>query len=162
MPNDAAPPRPDPDEPRWYEELVLPVLLAEARKAYGDAIRAALADAGFDDVPKAGARVLGGIARYGGHVRDVAAAIGVSKQAASKLLDALVIRGYVERAWDEEDRRRMVLTLTDRGRAAAAEIAAAVAGVDSDLEQRIGAGEVVRMRAALGGLVELRHARKSG
>jgi DNA-binding MarR family transcriptional regulator len=140
----------------WYEELVLPVLLAEARRTYGTAIRRGLAAAGFDDMPRAGARVVGGIARAGGTpLREVAVAHAVSKQAASQLVDTLVTRGYVVRVPDEDDRRRLSIALTDRGVAAAVEIRSAVDAVDAALEAAVGSEEVTRMRAALGALVEL-------
>jgi DNA-binding MarR family transcriptional regulator len=146
------------DEPAWYEELSLSVLLAEARRTYGSAIRRALAAAGFDDMPRAGARVVGGIARHGGTpMREVALMHAVSKQAASQLVDTLVSRGYVVRMPDDEDRRRLSVALTERGVAAAAEIRRAADAVDGALERAIGAGEVARVRAALGTLVELRH-----
>ena len=44
--------------------------------------------------------------------------LGVSKQAAGQLVDTLVLRGYLERSVDPEDRRRLTLTLTERGMAA--------------------------------------------
>ena len=142
--------------PAWYEELVLPVLLAEARRTYGAAIRRALAAAGFDDMPRAGARVVGGIARHGGApLRDVAVAQAVSKQAASQLVDTLVTRGYVVRVPDPGDRRRVSIALTDRGEAAAAEIRSAVEAVDAAFEQAVGRDQVARVRAALGALVAL-------
>jgi DNA-binding MarR family transcriptional regulator len=140
----------------WYEELVLPVLLAEARRTYGVAIRRALVAAGFDDMPRSGARVVGSIARDGGTpLSEVAAARSVSKQAASQLVDTLVTRGYVVRVPDEDDRRRLSIALTDRGTAAAAEIRKAVDAVDAAFEEAVGRDEVVRVRAALGALVEL-------
>jgi len=142
--------------PAWYEELVLPVLLAEARRTYGAAIRRALAAAGFDDMPRAGARVVGGIARHGGApLREVAVAQAVSKQAASQLVDTLVTRGYVVRVPDPGDRRRVSIALTDRGEAAAAEIRSAVEAVDAAFEQAVGRDQVARVRAALGALVAL-------
>jgi DNA-binding MarR family transcriptional regulator len=145
------------DAAEWYDELVLPVLLAEARRTYGTAIRRALAAAGFDDMPRAGARVVGGIARDGGTpLREVAIAQAVSKQAASQLVDTLVARGYVVRVPDEDDRRRLSIALTDRGRAAAAEIRSAVDAVDTAFAEAVGPGEVARVRAALGALVALR------
>jgi DNA-binding MarR family transcriptional regulator len=143
----------------WHEDLILPTLLAEARRAYGKEIRRRLAEAGFDDVPRAGSRVLGAISRHGGHVRDIAAAFGTSKQAASKLIDILVTRGYVERSPDEEDRRRTVLLLTDRGKLAAKEIKAAVESVDRELEERLGSKETAQMRTSLGALVEIAEAK---
>ncbi len=106
----------------WYEDLVLPVLLGAGRMTYGRAIREGYAEAGFDDIPKLGPRLLGGIRRFGGSVGsvgDVARDFGVSKQAASKLIDTLVIRGYVERGTDPDDRRRLTLELTELGREAA-------------------------------------------
>jgi len=135
----------------------MPVLLAEARLAYTSAIRRALSDAGFDDIPRAGARVIGRIAVGGTNVSEVAEVYGVSKQAASQLVDTLVARGYVERIPDEADRRRMLVGLSERGEAAAAEIKAAVAGVDAALEELVGAAAVTSARPVLGALVEINH-----
>jgi DNA-binding MarR family transcriptional regulator len=144
------------NEVPWYEELVLPVLLAEARRTYGSAIRSALVSAGFEDMPRTGARVVGGIARAGSNLTDFARQLGISKQGASQLIDTLVVRGYVERLPDSSDRRRMTVGLTDRGRAAAAEIRGAVEGVDSALADEVGTEEVARTRAVLGALVTIR------
>jgi DNA-binding MarR family transcriptional regulator len=146
------------DDAQWIEELAMPVLLAEARRTYGSAIRRALATAGFDDMPRAGARVVGGIARGGGTpLREVALMHAVSKQAASQLVDTLVARGYVLRVPDEDDRRRLSVALTERGVAAAAEIRRAADGVDAAFERAVGAPEVARVRRALGALVGLEH-----
>jgi DNA-binding MarR family transcriptional regulator len=144
---------------RWYEELVLPVLLGAGRMTYGREIRKGYAEAGFDDIPKLGPRLLGGIRRFGGSVGsvgDVARDFGVSKQAASKLIDTLVIRGYVERGTDPEDRRRLTLELTDRGREAADIGWKATDQVDRELEQEVGAEAVKQMRETVGALVALR------
>jgi DNA-binding MarR family transcriptional regulator len=145
-------------ERHWHEDLALPALLGEARKAYGWEIKRDLVEAGFDDVPQLGPRVLGGIARNGGQVGDIARAFGVSRQAASKLIDTLVVRGYIERRPVGSDRRRVDLALTDQGEAAAAVVAAAVARVDAAVAERIGEEELARMRGALGAIVELAEA----
>ena len=142
------------DQP-WYADLVLPVLLGAARTTYGDAIRSALAAAGFHDMPRSGARAVGGIARQGAHLRDVAAELGISKQAASQLVDVLVLRGYCERIPDPEDRRRMTVGLTERGRDAAVEVNRAVGRVDAALLDRFGAQRLAQTREVLGGLVAL-------
>ncbi|MBS1862367.1 MAG: MarR family transcriptional regulator [Actinobacteria bacterium] len=143
---------------RWYAELVLPVLLAEGRATYGRAIRKGYAEAGFDDIPRLGPRLLGGIRRFGGSVGsvgDVARDFGVSKQAASKLIDTLVVRGYVERGTDPEDRRRLTLELTERGREAADIGWEATERVDRALERAVGADAVTQMRETVGALVAL-------
>ena len=38
----------------WYEHLSIPALLRQARRTYGEAMRAALEDAGYDDIPANG------------------------------------------------------------------------------------------------------------
>lgn len=144
------------EKKQWYEDLVLPVLLHEGRKTYARAIRDSFAAEGFDDIPKLGPRLLGGIQRFGGQPGDIAKDFGISKQAASKLVDALVVRGYLDRSVDPDDRRRMKLALTERGVAAAKASWAATDRVDRELEQAVGAKAVAQMRKTLGFLVALR------
>jgi DNA-binding MarR family transcriptional regulator len=148
----------DEGDGRWYEELVLPVLLGAGRMTYGRAIRAGYAEAGFDDIPRLGPRLLGGIRRNGGavgSVGNVAKDFGISKQAASKLVDTLVIRGYVERGTDPEDRRRLTLELTARGREAADIGWAASDRIDRELEEEVGAEAIAQMRKTVAALVAL-------
>ncbi len=140
----------------WYETVVLPALLGAARRPYGVAIRRALARAGYDDMPRRGAFVVGGIARNGavGQQR-LEADMGVSKQAASQLIDTLVLRGYVERSPDAEDRRRTIITLTPRGEDAAVAIRGAVERVDRLLTDAVGPADIAVTRRMLGWLADL-------
>ena len=144
----------------WYDEVPVPRLMREARGAYADAVRRALAEGGCDDVPRNGAFVIASLdrdpdARFSPQA-DTVVALRLSKQAASQLIDTLVLRGYLERRSDPDDRRRMGVRLTERGRAAAAAIQAAVASVDATLEQRITAEELRGLRAGLAALAEIR------
>ncbi|HEV3265114.1 MAG TPA: MarR family winged helix-turn-helix transcriptional regulator [Acidimicrobiales bacterium] len=132
-------------------------MLAAARRTYTTAIRTALVDAGFDDIPRSGGSLLGRIARSGHELRDVAGELAVSKQAASQLVDTLVTRGYVERRPDPDDRRRVTVGLTDRGRSAAAEIRQAVEGVDAELATKVSHQDLARARTVLGAIVEMGH-----
>jgi DNA-binding MarR family transcriptional regulator len=141
---------PDPDE------VVIPALLRAARGAYGHAIRSRLAEAGFDDMPGNGPFVLGGMANHGVVAGDLIRQLGVSKQAASQLVDTLVLRGYLTRETDPADRRRMALGLTDRGRAAAAAVRAAVEWVDGELAAAIAPRELAGLRAGLVALTGIR------
>src|SRR5271170_4737621 len=104
------------------DEVVIPALLRAARGAYGHAVRTRLAAGGFDDLPRNGPYILGGMANHGGTAGSLIRELGVSKQAASQLIDTLVLRGYLEREVDAEDRRRMTIELTERGLAAAAAV----------------------------------------
>ncbi len=131
------------------DEIVLPVLLGWARRTYGSAIRTALADAGFDDMPRRGSFVLGSLARGGVAQQNFEIGLGVTKQAASQLIDTLVLRGYVERRPDQSDRRRTIVTLTARGEAAAATSRAAVEHVDALLAARATPDEVAAARKVL-------------
>ncbi len=148
------------NEGKWWEELALPVLLAEGRMTYGRAIREGYAEAGFDDIPKLGPRLLGGILRNGGEVGSVSNVgrdFGISKQAASKLIDTLVIRGYIERGVDPDDRRLITLELTERGEDAAKIGGEAIDRIDRELEVAVGAAAIRKTREVVGSLVELRH-----
>ena len=142
-------------EAAWYERIGIPGLLRGARKAYGGAIRQAFEDAGFDDVPRNGAFVLARV--YDGHSEAAALAreLGISKQAVSQLIDIMVMRAYLERAPDADDRRRTVLTLTPRGKAAATVSWEAATAVDEELTRRLGLAGVADLRAGLIKLCEM-------
>ena len=137
--------------------IPLPALLRHARAAYGSAMRSALEDAGYDDVPKNGLYVIGGLALGAGDVplASLIRDLRISKQAAGQLVDTLVNRGYLARNIDEQDRRRLIVTLTDRGRAAAATQATARERVDAELVAKVGPECVEHTRIALAALTEM-------
>jgi DNA-binding MarR family transcriptional regulator len=135
--------------PTETDEVVLPALLRAARGSYAKAINANLEAAGFGDLPRNGAFVLGGMGNHGGTAVDMIRGLGVTKQAASQLIDTLVLRGYLTRDVNPEDRRRMTITLTDRGRAAAAAVRAGVESIDAELAGMITPSELAGLRAGL-------------
>ncbi len=138
------------------DDVVIPALLRAARGAYGGAIRARLADGGYDDMPANGSFVLGGIVNHGGSAAQLVRELGVSRQAASQLIDTLVLRGYLEREANTDDRRRMTITVTDRGRAAATAVRAGVTEVDAQLEEMLTPDEMKGLRAGLVALCDIR------
>lgn len=142
----------------YYEEIVMPALLRHARATYGLAMRQSLEEAGFDDIPKNGLYVIGGLAMGAGGVPlgQLVKELGVSKQAAGQLVDALVLRGYLARTPDGEDRRKLTVTLTERGVAAAATQAAVREKIDAKLIKRVGRENVNRTRRTLAALIDLR------
>lgn len=131
------------------DAVVMPALLRAARRTYGTAIRAALAEVGCDDVPRNGPFVIGAIARAGSPLSEIVGALGISKQAAGQLVDTLVLRGYLDRAADPADRRRLTVSLTERGRLAAAVSRSAVERVDAALVAEVGAGNLTATRSTL-------------
>jgi DNA-binding MarR family transcriptional regulator len=134
----------------------IPALMRAARGSYALVISAHLAAAGFEDLPRNGPFVLGGMANWGGSASDMTRGLGVTKQAASQLIDTLVLRGYLTREVNLSDRRRMTIDLTDRGRAAAAAVGAAVAEVDARLAQMISPEQRAGLRAGLTALAAIK------
>jgi DNA-binding MarR family transcriptional regulator len=131
------------------EEVVVPALLRAARGSYAQAIRARLAEAGFEDLPRNGGFVLSGMSYHGGSAVDMIRGLGVSKQAASRLIDTLVLRGYLTRSLNPDDRRRMNVELTERGRGAAAAVRSGVRAIDDELAQMLTEAEMAGLRAGL-------------
>ena len=137
----------------------IPGLLRHARYTYAQAMRADLAAAGFDDIPKNGLYVIGGLALGQGEVplAQLIAELRISKQLAGQLVDNLVVRGYLERAPDPDDRRRFVSALSERGQAAAAVQTRARARIDAALARRIGRENLETLRRGLIVLATLFH-----
>ena len=131
------------------EEVVIPALLRAARGSYAQAIRVRLAEAGFEDLPRNGGFVLSGMSYHGGAAVDMIRGLGVTKQAASQLIDTLVLRGYLTRRLNPDDRRRMTIELTERGRGAAAAVRSGVQAIDSELAAMLTEAEMAGLRAGL-------------
>lgn len=146
---------------QWYEDAPLPRLLREARDVYRGAIQQALSEVGCDDIPRSGVLVLAALDYSGPEPSfspqaEIVASLGLTRQAASQLADTLVLRDYLERRVDPEDRRRMELRATARGRIAALAIRRSIDAVDAALAERITATELHGLRAGLAALRELR------
>jgi len=141
----------------WFEEIGLPVLLRHARTTYGAAMRQALDEAGYDDIPGNGLYVIGGLALDLPEIplSQLIKELRISKQAAGQLVDTLVTRGYLARATDKDDRRKLTVTLTERGRAAAAIQSAAREKVDAELLASVGPDDIRRTRRTLAVLIDI-------
>jgi DNA-binding MarR family transcriptional regulator len=117
-------------------------LLAIARLHQTHRMRVELAARGFADFRRgdgAWVRILGEWPRSPG---EVAAIVGISRQAATKMADALEARGYVERAADDGDRRRVVLSLSERGRQYERAIVEVVDLLDEAIRSRVPAASL--------------------
>jgi catechol 2,3-dioxygenase-like lactoylglutathione lyase family enzyme len=68
-----------------------------------------------------------------------------------------VSRGYLERSRDRDDRRRISLELTERGRQAVEAAWRGAEAVDLQLLARVPAEHVDAMRSVLGALAEIKH-----
>jgi DNA-binding MarR family transcriptional regulator len=75
--------------------------------------------------------------------------MGISKQAVSQLMEALVTLGYVARHPAPDDRRRTLLQLTARGRAAVHVIDDTAAALEVAMATAIGGDALRALHAAL-------------
>ncbi|WP_137863817.1 MULTISPECIES: MarR family transcriptional regulator [unclassified Sphingomonas] len=148
------------DEPAI--QIPLPALLRHARHTYGAAMRAALAEGGYDDIPGNGLYVIGALALGEAPLSQIIRELRVSKQAAGQLVDALVLRGYLDRQIDLADRRRLTVTLTERGRAAAETQTAARVAIDAELTAWVGAEKIRHAREVLSALIDIGHSAEPG
>ncbi len=142
---------------RAFDHASMAVLLRHARASYASSMRIALSKAGYEDIPKNGLYVIGGLARQAaGHpLGELIRELKLSKQSAGQLVDTLVTRGYLSRDVDENDRRRLKIGLTARGRAAAKVVGTAGKAVDAELLCRIGPKDVERARRTLLVLIDM-------
>ncbi|MFI2434008.1 MarR family winged helix-turn-helix transcriptional regulator [Streptomyces sp. NPDC018693] len=104
---------------------------------------------GFEGVRPAHGFTFARMAPDGATVTDLAAHLGVTKQAASQLVDEIVRKGYAERRPHPDDARARLIVLTERGWAcvrAAEEVAAGVVRAWGDV---LGEGEVRALWGAL-------------
>jgi DNA-binding MarR family transcriptional regulator len=125
-------------------------------------MRDALEKAGYDDIPANGLYIIGGLAIEDRDVplRDLIGELGITKQGAGQLVDTLVMRGYLSRTVDQNDRRQLIVALTERGRSAADVQRTARERIDAELLERIGEQNLASARLALGTLVEMKRGKK--
>ena len=127
----------------------LPALLRAARARCVAEVRRALHEAGFGDIPANGIAVIGDIARGGAPLSTIVRDLGASKQATGQLVDLLVRRGYLDRAVDPADRRRLTVAPSERGLAAAAVARAAGERLETELARQLSPEWIAHTRAAL-------------
>jgi DNA-binding MarR family transcriptional regulator len=87
----------------------------------------------------------------------LAVLMGTTKQAASKLVDAMATAGYVVRATDAADARQRVVELTLRGKALLATVEDVYVELEQGWAEVIGAPRVERLRHDLTCVLMERH-----
>ncbi|MFJ7969295.1 MarR family winged helix-turn-helix transcriptional regulator [Streptomyces sp. NPDC096324] len=109
------------------EAMALSAVLLAAAGELTQRIHEGVVARGFEGVRPAHGFAFARLAPGGATVTEVAAHLGVTKQAASQLVEELVRKGYVERRPHPDDARARLLVLTELGWACtrAAEEAAA-------------------------------------
>jgi DNA-binding MarR family transcriptional regulator len=140
-------------------EIPLARLFAIGYRSSVDLLHAELAGRGWTDLRPAYGFALLAVREQPATVTELAAWLGMTKQAASKLVEAMAGAGYVRRSADAEDGRAWIVTLTSRGR----RLLTTVEEIYQDLERQwaetIGTEQLASVRthlvAMLGGDGEL-------
>ncbi|WP_063047781.1 MarR family winged helix-turn-helix transcriptional regulator [Nocardia pseudovaccinii] len=133
--------------PRPGQDLAL--LLLAAGAAATDAIHAGVVAAGFTDVRPTHGFAFVRLSPNGATVGELAEHLGVTKQAASQLVDELVRKGYAERNAHPDDARARLITLTAKGWACTRAADAAAAEFADQWASVLGDSTVAQLRNVL-------------
>jgi DNA-binding MarR family transcriptional regulator len=125
-------------------------LLALARANWVRKMAEGLADLGYLDYRRTDAALLRLLRRRGPvAIGTIGTRLGISRQAARKLVDGLKQRGYCSEARDENDGRVVKVTLTPTGSAYAAAVTEVVHRLNRELVGRVSHDQLVAADAVL-------------
>jgi DNA-binding MarR family transcriptional regulator len=131
------------------DEPDLAIILVAANRCLNDRLVGAVRETGARDMRPAFGFVIRAVDAEEPTVGRLAELLGVTRQAASKLADEMVGRGYLLRAPDPADRRRTRLRLSAKGRRVRQRAAAESAAIEAELRDAVGDRAVDGMRRAL-------------
>lgn len=129
------------------------MLLLGAATALVDGIDAGVRARGFADLRPAHGYAFVRLAPDGATVNELAEHLGVTKQAASQMVEDLVAKGYVERRPHPSDARARLIVLTGRGWACTRAADAAAEETLRPWADAIGPERLAALRADLTRLV---------
>jgi DNA-binding MarR family transcriptional regulator len=132
----------------------LAIILVAANRCLNDRLITAVRETGARDARPAFGFVIRAVDAEEPTVSRLAELLGVSRQAASKLADEMVQRGYLLRATDPEDRRRTRLRLSAKGRRVRKRAAVESAAIEAELRDAVGDRAVDGLRRSLLAFVE--------
>jgi DNA-binding MarR family transcriptional regulator len=127
----------------------LAILIVAAARVIADRLGTAVEQAGISDMRAPFGYVIRALADRDRTLTEVAALLGVSKQAAIKVVDEMEARRLIARHPDPDDRRVKVLRLTDKGRKVRKAALAASRQIERELRGEIGDGDIDALRRAL-------------
>jgi DNA-binding MarR family transcriptional regulator len=132
------------------EAMALGVLLLAAGNALVDGIHSGVVARGFADLRPAHGFAFTRLAPSGATVTELAAHLGVTRQAAAQMVDELVAKGYVARLPHPDDGRAQLVVLTERGWACTRAATAAAAETVGRWAARLGDKRLRALRDDLG------------
>jgi DNA-binding MarR family transcriptional regulator len=129
-------------------------LLALARQSWIHRMAAELEGRGFADYRVSDAATLRRLLRGPSSVGELAVPMGVTRQAARKVVRGLEERGYALTEVDAEDARKLNVVLTAAGRAYAHAITDVIAGLNQSVAMRVTPAQLAAADAVLRASIE--------
>jgi DNA-binding MarR family transcriptional regulator len=130
------------------------LLVVGSTRAVADRLQEAVAQAGYPDVRPSFGFVIRALGEGSLTLTQLADRLGVTKQAAIKVVDEMEARGFVARRLGQVDRRSKAIRLTERGHGVRRAALAASHRMEAELRRDIGAADVDAMRRVLLGFAE--------
>jgi DNA-binding MarR family transcriptional regulator len=135
-------------------------LLALARAHWIRRMSAGLAELGYRDYRATDAIITRLLGRRGSvTISEIGVRLGVTRQAARKLVDALERRGYATEARDHHDARSVKITLTPAGESYASAVVAVIHALNHELAARVSADDLAAADTVLRASITSREAR---
>jgi DNA-binding MarR family transcriptional regulator len=135
-------------------------LLAMGYELLIDGLHERLQDDGYTDVKPSFGFVLLAIRAESTTTTDLALSLGITKQAVSKLLDAMETAGYVARTTDEVDGRIKVVELTSQGHVLLTDVERIYVDLEAEWASIIGTAQLEQTRRRLTKVVVASHGGK--
>ena len=136
-------------------------LLFETAEAMRSEVFQRLEKAGYGDVRPSHGCVFRNVDVQGLRLTEIADMAAITKQAVGEVVSDLELLGYVERVADPADRRAKIIRLTAKGREAQRVAEEAMADVEAEWGERVGADRIAALRTTLHDLVADRFAETS-
>jgi DNA-binding MarR family transcriptional regulator len=127
----------------------LAILIVGAARVVADQLGQAVEQAGVVDMRAPFGYVIRALADRDRTLTELADLLGVSKQAAIKVVDEMEARDFLSRHPDPDDRRVKVLRLTGKGQKVCRAALAASHGMEQELRQELGDATVNGLRRGL-------------
>jgi DNA-binding MarR family transcriptional regulator len=132
----------------------LAILLTGAARVVADRLGDAVSRAGIDDMRTSFGFVIRALTEQDRTLTELSEMLGVTKQAAIKVVDEMEERGYVKRRPDGSDRRAKAIRLTDKARRVRRTAVRASNRLEAELVQDLDEGDVAALRRVLLRLLE--------
>jgi DNA-binding MarR family transcriptional regulator len=130
-------------------------LLARARRTWVRQMAQRLSVLGFEGYRRSDAAIMRLLHRRGMAIGELGSALGVTRQASRQAVAQLEARGLVTTVRDDQDSRRVTVTLSDAGRAYARAVIAVIRALNDDLSRRVDADRLEAARLVLREVIDL-------